>query len=421
MMDSKLIETSLVGSILIDAGRLPEIREKVRPEMFLDEACAAAYAAACALMDQGKPVDPVTIQGQAPQLTGSFLLEAMELTPTAANAGVYAEELAKSWLRSRAYEAVRQAQAELLTEQDPLAVIAGALQRLEELTAGESAADLRTTEQVATELTDRWQQAEAGARFVQPTGYGKLDKLLGGGMIRGGLYFLAARTGNGKTTFALNVAERLLEKGRRVLFVTLEMDAEELEARRLAMADGRHTAMTILRGDLLEKDYEELVPRLLDLAKRPLYYLDRPRVRVEDVLFFARRVRADVVIIDYLGLISHKQGRSLYEQVSHTSNELKRAARALKVPILCLAQLNRAPEGRNDQKPRLSDLRDSGSIEQDGDGVLLLQKLDKGESLDSSLSPLDLIVAKNRHGGTGTVRLSWALRNGRIIPEVGGG
>ena len=418
-MDSRLIETTLVGSILIAPDCLPVIREKVRPEMFADDDCRAVFAAACALMDQGRPVDPVTVKGQAPVLTGAFLLETMETTPTAANAAAYADELAKNWLRSRAYETVRQAQAELLTEQDPLAVIAAALQRLEQLTDGETAADLRTTEQVATDLTERWQKAEAGTRFVQPTGYPKLDKLLGGGMIRGGIYYLAARTGNGKTTFALNVAERLLEKGRRVLFVTLEMEAEELEARRLAMADGRHTAMTILQGDLLPRDYDELVPRLLDLAKRPLVYLDRPRVRVEDVIFFARRVKADVVIIDYLGLMAHRQGPTPYVEVSHTSNELKRAARALKVPILCLAQLNRAPEGRNDQKPRLSDIRDSGSIEQDGDGVMLLQKLDWGESTDSKLSPLDLIVAKNRHGGTGTVRFSWALRNGRIVPEAG--
>ena len=420
-MDSKFVEMTLVGSILINPACLPDVREKIRPEMFADEDCRAVYAAACSLMDQGRPVDPVTVSGQVPELPKSVLLEAMDLTPTAANANAYAEELVKSWLRLRAYETIRDAEANLLTEQDPLTVIAEALQRLEQLTAGEETAGLRTTAQVAASLFDRWEQAESGERFVLPLGYPRLDKLLGGGMVRGGLYFLAARTGNGKSTFALNVTERMLAAGKKVLFVTLEMTGEELEARRLAMSDGRHTAISILSGDLLSLDYDDLIPKLMELSRRPLVYLDRPRARVDDVVFFARRSKADVVVIDYLGLIAHKSGRTPYEQVSGTTNELKRAARALKIPILCLAQLNRAPEGRTNQKPRLSDLRDSGSIEQDGDGVLLLHKIDKGESTDDRLSPLDLIVAKNRHGGTGIARFSWALRNGRIVPEVGEG
>jgi replicative DNA helicase len=177
--------------------------------------------------------------------------------------------------------------------------------------------------------------------------------------------------------------------------------------------------MALLQGDILSTEYDELIPQLTDLSKRPLTYLDRPRIRVDDILFFARQSKADAVIIDYLGLMDHRAGRSIYEKVSATSNELKRAARTLKVPVLCLAQLNREIEGRKGP-PRLSDLRDSGAIEQDADGVFLLHKLDRGESTDSKLSPLDLIVAKHRHGGTGTVRFSWALRNGRIVQEVGG-
>lgn len=418
-MDSRLVEITLIGSILISPGCLPAIREKVRQEMFFEKDCRAAFAAACALADQGRQVDPVTVKGQAPELTGTFLLEAMDITPTAANATAYAEELRKSWLRSCAYDVVRDAHGNLLTEQDPLAVISEILQRLEQLTDGETADGLLPTAQAAADLVERWEKAESGIRFAVRTGYPKLDKLLGGGMVRGGLYILAARPGCGKTTFAVNIAERMLAVGLRVLFATMEMDAVELEARRLALADGRHTAMALLQGDILSTEYDELIPQLTDLSKRPLTYLDRPRIRVDDILFFARQSKADAVIIDYLGLMDHRDGRSIYEKVSATSNELKRAARTLKVPVLCLAQLNREIEGRKGP-PRLSDLRDSGAIEQDADGVFLLHKLDKGESTDSKLSPLDLIVAKHRHGGTGTVRFSWALRNGRIVQEVGG-
>ena len=418
-MDSRFVELTILGSVLIEPSCLPEVREKVRAEMIGDEDIRKAYAAACALADEGRPVDPVTILGRAPDLPKALLLEAMDLTPTAANAGVYADELVKNWLRLRAYEAVREAQGALLTEQDPLTVLAEVSQRLEDLTGGDQTADLLPTSAVAADLMDRWDQAETGREFVIPLGYPKLDRLLGGGMIRGGLYILAARPGCGKTTFALNCAERMLAAGRRVLFVSLEQEALELESRRLAMADGKHTAMSILRGDLDSMDLDALAPKLVELGQRPLSYLTRPRVRVEDVLFFARKARADAVVVDYLGLLAHRPGRSLYEMVTATSNELKRAARSLKVPILCLAQLNRALEGRTNQAPRLSDLRDSGAIEQDADGVLLLHRIDRGESADGSLEPLDLILAKHRHGGTGTVRFSWALRNGRIVPEAG--
>ena len=418
-MDSRFVELTVLGSVLIQPGCLPEIREKVRAEMIGDEDVRRAYAAACQLADEGRPADPVTILGKVPDLPKALLLEAMDLTPTAANAGVYADELVKNFLRLRACEALRDASGALLTEQDPLAVLAEVSQRLEDLTDGGQTADLLPTSAVAADLMDRWDQADEGREFVVPLGYPKLDRLLGGGMIRGGLYILAARPGCGKTTFALNCAERMLSAGRRVLFVSLEQEALELESRRLAMADGKHTAMSILRGDLDSMDLDALAPKLLELGQRPLSYLTRPRVRVEDVLFFARKAKADAVVVDYLGLLAHRPGRSLYEMVTATSNELKRAARSLKVPILCLAQLNRALEGRTNQAPRLSDLRDSGAIEQDADGVLLLHKIDKGESTDESLEPLDLIVAKHRHGGTGTVRFSWALRNGRIVPEAG--
>ena len=418
-MDSRFVELTVLGSVLLDAGCLETVREKVRAEMIADEDVRRAFAAACSLADEGRPVDAVTVSGRVPDLPKALLLEAAELTPTAANAGVYAEELAKNWLRTKAYEAVRDASGALLTEQDPLTVLAEVSQKIEDLTGGDQTADLLPTAQAAADLMDRWDQADEGKEFVIPLGYPKLDRLLGGGMIRGGLYILAARPGCGKTTFALNCAERMLAAGRRVLFVSLEQEALELESRRLAMADGRHTAMSILRGDLDSMDLAALGPKLMELGQRPLVYYTRPRVRVEDVLFFARKARADAVIVDYLGLLAHHPGRSLYEMVTATSNELKRAARSLKVPILCLAQLNRALEGRTNQAPRLSDLRDSGAIEQDADGVLLLHKIDKGESTDDSLEPLDLIVAKHRHGGTGTVRFSWALRNGRIVPEAG--
>jgi replicative DNA helicase len=140
----------------------------------------------------------------------------------------------------------------------------------------------------------------------------------------------------------------------------------------------------------------------------------KERLNVQEIQFLGKRDKPDMVVIDYLGLVKPGDGKSRYEQVTNISNELKRMARNLRVPVLCLAQLNREVEGRKGDAPRLSDLRDSGAIEQDADVVMLLHKtLDEVSEYEAM--PLDVIIAKNRFGPLGTASMSWYMRSGRIV------
>ena len=256
---------------------------------------------------------------------------------------------------------------------------------------------------------------DKGYRAFVETGISDLDRILGGGLIREGLYILAARPGCGKTTLAAALADRMLERGRRVLFVSLEMSRKQLMARRVAADAGRVTAAQILRGELSEEERRAVGESLVKLAKRPLFFNRRTSLNTSEIQFLAKQNRADVVIIDYLGLMRHEAGKSLYERVTGTSNQLKRMARGLETPVLCLAQLNREVEGRQNQEPRLSDLRDSGAIEQDADGVLLIHRPAIEDADEYGPTPMEVTVAKNRHGRTGKIELNWYMRSGRIL------
>lgn len=269
--------------------------------------------------------------------------------------------------------------------------------------------------EAAAELLEDLDRVDEGYRAFVETGISDLDRILGGGLIREGLYILAARPGCGKTTLAAALAERMLERGRRILFISLEMSRKQLMARRVAADVGRATAAQILRGELSEEERKAVGESLVKLAKRPLFFNRRASLNTSEIQFLAKQNRADVVIIDYLGLMKHDAGKSLYERVTGTSNQLKRMARGLETPVLCLAQLNRGVEGRQNQEPRLSDLRDSGAIEQDADGVLLIHRPAIEDADEYGPTPMEVTVAKNRHGRTGKIELNWYMRSGRIL------
>lgn len=236
-------------------------------------------------------------------------------------------------------------------------------------------------------------------------------------MIREGLYILAARPGCGKTTFAVNIAMRMLQKGARLLFVSLEMSRQQLIARFVSADFGKVTATQILSNDYPKTD--ELVDGVTDsitkLSNYPLHFNRRGSLNLQEIHFLAKQTGAEAVVIDYLGLMKHGDGKSLYERVTATSNGLKRMARNLGIPVLCLCQLNREVESRKNEPPRLSDLRDSGAIEQDADAVLLIHKFTLENENEYDAIPMDLHVAKNRHGKTGKVEFVWYMRNGRML------
>lgn len=252
-----------------------------------------------------------------------------------------------------------------------------------------------------------------------PVGIAGLDTLFGGGMLNNGLYIMAARPGCCKTTLALQIADTVAQNAGGVLFVTLEMDATQLTARRVARATGI-PSNRLLMGTLTEPEMERVTQEFKRLNRSPFYLNKAVRCSVSDVRALARQVKdLRLVVIDYLGLLKPEgKHASRYEEITAISGDLKALARSLGVPVLCLAQLNRASELRQDKRPSLADLRDSGAIEQDADGVLLLYREDMywAERPDEGQPvTVECILAKHRHGAVGAVTLALDLQTGLLV------
>ena len=408
-------ELAVIGSILVDDRCLSAVRKEVTEESFFFEDCKSAFSAACALADKGGPIDPITVRNEAPELTREFLIEAMEITPTARNAGEHAKIVAQEATRRHCVEMLSGAVEELSAGQDPAHVI-GDVQReagkvLEDRTRG----DVVHISDVIVDLMDKWQNGGPGNLNFLPTGYPKLDGVLGGGFIKEGMYVLAARPGCGKTTLALNIALQMLKAKKRVLFVSLEMSREQISTRLLSLLTGKPFA-ELASGRAFKEDskvWDDITSKTGEVGAYKLDIYDQAGATVDRILLDAQSKEYDCVVIDYLGLLDQKKGTSRYEKTTYTSGEIKRMARKLGIPVLCLAQLNREVEGRNGGEPRLSDLRDSGSIEQDADAVLLLHSENKEDAKDYEGTFTKVIVAKNRHGKGGkSVDFTWYKNNG---------
>ena len=247
-----------------------------------------------------------------------------------------------------------------------------------------------------------------------------LDTLLGGGMLNSGLYLLAARPGMGKTTLALNIADRVAQADP-VLFVSLEMDTEQLSAKRISRVTGIPTQRLLMQS-LSEEEESKVAQASRALAQLSLWSNAASTVTVDDIGALARSIGGlRLIVVDYFGKIlppagSRRYGR--YEYTTEISGALKDLARTLKVPLLVLCQLNREVEARQDKRPQLSDLRDTGALEQDADGVIFLYREDyyaDRSTVDPNIpSLLDVDLAKNRHGMVGSCKLAFALASSRI-------
>lgn len=253
------------------------------------------------------------------------------------------------------------------------------------------------------------------------TGITAIDDLLSGGMINGGLYILAANTGCGKTALALQIADAVANEDSSVLFITLEMDESQLTARRLARV-AKVPASHLIMQRLSDDEYEHIRQQLPTLKQKYLVFSSEGVFTVSNIQALAGQVpNLRLVIIDYLGLLrSEPYCGNRYEATTAISNALKALARLLGVPILCLAQLNRANAQRLDKHPILADLRDSGSIEQDADGVLLLYRPDMYASCpiptDKEVAArVECNLAKHRHGATGRTTLALKLSTGEFF------
>lgn len=410
-------EDAIIGTILVDPHSLAVVRPLLQPGDFQTETGRAVFKAACSIADDGLVVDPVIVRTRAAEqgtvLTNESLLSAMESVTATANLPAHAQALKDFGFRARLLDIIADAQGHLLLERDPRSVYSELQTGLEQAAEMDGGADLIDSEQALIKFYALRDNIDGGQRraFV-PTGFTSLDNALGGGFVPGSLNILAARPGCGKTTTGLQIADKAAASGIATLFISLEMETDQLTAKRIAVETGISSNALMLH-QLTDEEYQKVAAAADRLQKRPLVISDRRSVTVGDIGVAARQVKGcGLVVLDYLGLLRYEQGRSLYEAVTRTSNELKRLARALKIPILCLAQLNREVEGRKNSPPRLSDLRDSGAIEQDADSVLLLHQLE-----GDGMSTLFCDIAKNRHGPAGaSLEFAWNKATGRLYP-----
>ena len=415
-------EQSVLGSMLIDPSCITDVLGKAKQEDFYIDTNSTIFEIISEMHSRREKIDPVTVidkmksKGVYENDTNDYLLQLMQTTPTAANVMKYVDILKSETMRRELYTLSESVKLDVQNGTEPKDICAQLQSQADKIAESQTSNGLVSSLDACNQFFEYIDLAMSGEmKHSVKTGYGDIDHILGSGMRNGGLYILAARPGCGKTTLALQIAEKVAKTGKQVLFMSLEMSKEEITAKRLAVETGI-TYDKILNGDLTNAEYKKVIEALGVIGETPITINLFPSASVNAIAFLAQQVKnLGFVVIDYLGLIQQSTGKSLYEKTTETSKELKRLARTLNVPILCLAQLNREVEGRTGNKPRVSDLRDSGAIEQDADGIFLLYR-NQEEQPENEYTPADLnsIVGKNRHGKTGEARLAFFLSSGRI-------
>lgn len=414
MLDLATAEYSLVGCVLIDARCLPAAREILpTAEAFASEPCRKAYAAACRLEDEDKAIDPVIV-GRAAGLSNDFLMQCMDLAPTCTRAAEYAKAVLDGHQRRQLQALGEKLQTEALcagSTADQL--LTEARSTLDDLASTPGRCSVKSARDSLLDFMTFRAEVQQGKRQAIRTGFPSLDRILGG-FAQGGFYVMAARPGVGKSALGIALAD-MMARNRRVLYVSLEMTEAELNARRVAaVSDITCTFGKLLFGKTTEEQDAAIANACGKLYAHKLQISAVSTLTVPELELQARNVGAEVVIVDYLGLLSAEDKRlSEYDRVTRISGDLKRLAKRLGCVVLALCQLNRESVSApgQDTRPRLSQLRSSGAIEQDSDGVLLLHRPEYGrtETPREASAPQQFFVdvAKNRHGRTGTAELAW--------------
>ena len=380
----------------------------LEPDDFSMEINRAIFEAFCRIDAEGQEIDAAKVANLG--IDREYLFELMQVTPVRTDIAAHVAVVKKASMRRALRGIVSQADADILANDDPAEIADRMLSAIQDAQKGKTA-EIMAGEEIALEF---WNRLDCGGFSVQ-TGMTDLDRVLGGGMLNSGLYVLAARPGCGKTALALQIADNVAKEGA-VLFVSLEMDSVQLTARRVSRIC-RVPATKMLLGGATADEIAQAARAGRRLVNVPLYTNKTLRCAVGDIRAMSRQIDGlRLVVIDYLGLIKpNMRLKSRYEQVTEISGELKILARTLGVPVLCLAQLNRASEMRGDKKPILADLRDSGAIEQDADAVIFLHRPDMYDDDDKSdWVQVDVDIAKNRHAGTGNVKMMMHLSSGEF-------
>ncbi len=413
-------EQSVLGSILIDSQCITDIIGILRPEDFYNQQNREIYEAIYTMFNFSQTIDPVTVLDKMREMgvyhdnSRDYILQLMKITPTAANVQRYANIVRdKAMLRGLAQAATEISDTVYSQVGTPSEMLESAEKKIYALRKGERGDSLEHIGTVILKVFDRLNELSQSDSAIPglSTGLRDLDTRING-LNKSDLLLIAARPAMGKTAFALNLCMNVAKKyNKTVAFFSLEMSREQLAMRLMSM-ESFVDSKKLATGKLEEEEWTKLCMASAALSQTDIRVDDNPSITVAEMNAKCRRLdNLGLVIIDYLQLMTGsgygKNSENRVTVVGEISRALKIMAKELNVPVICLSQLSRAVESRTDKRPILSDLRESGAIEQDADSVMFLYRDEYYNENTEDKGVAECIVAKNRHGETGTVKLQW--------------
>ncbi|HHY74915.1 MAG TPA: replicative DNA helicase [Bacillus bacterium] len=423
-------EQAIIGAIFLEPAALSTASEILVPEDFYRPAHSRIFSAMLDVSEQGKPVDIVTVTSELAdrklleEVGGvSYLSDLADAVPTAANIEYYARMVEeKSILRRLIRTATTIVTDGYNSEDDVEALLNDAEKSILEVANRKNTSGFRNIKDVLIDVYDNIEvlHNRKGDITGIPTGFIDLDRMTAG-FQRNDLIIVAARPSVGKTAFALNIAQNVATKtDENVAIFSLEMGAEQLVMRMLC-AEGNINAQALRTGKMTEEDWMKLTMAMGSLSNAGIYIDDSPGIRVNEIRSKCRRLQQEhglgMILIDYLQLIqgSGRSGENRQQEVSEISRSLKALARELNVPVIALSQLSRGVEQRQDKRPMMSDIRESGSIEQDADIVAFLYRDDYYDKESENKNIIEIIIAKQRNGPVGTVELAFIKEFNKFV------
>ncbi|SFD21701.1 replicative DNA helicase [Streptomyces aidingensis] len=429
-------EQSVLGGMLLSKDAIADVVEVLKPQDFYRPAHELIYSAVLDLYAKGEPADPITVaaeltkRGQLARAGGpGYLHTLVQTVPTAANAEYYAEIVHdRAVLRRLVQAGTRITQMGYAADGDVDDIVNAAQAELFQVTEQRTAEDYLALSEIMEGALDEIEaiSTRSGEMTGVPTGFTDLDALTNG-LHPGQMVVIAARPAMGKSTLALDfVRAASIKYGLPSVIFSLEMGRNEI-AMRLLSAEARVALHHMRSGSMTDEDWNRVARQMAEINEAPLFIDDSPNLSMMEIRAKCRRLaqrhHLKLVVVDYLQLMStggSRRPESRQQEVSEMSRNLKLLAKELEVPVIALSQLNRGPEQRTDKKPMVSDLRESGSIEQDADMVILLHREDAYEKESPRAGEADLIVAKHRNGPTATITVAFQGHYSRFVNMEGG-
>lgn len=417
-------ELAVIGSLMIDSACAVEIdRTGLIADDFEDRKCRLAFEVVESFRQSGIPFDPIIIADKMARLEPGdytdFLAGAMAFTTTAANMAYYCQQVKDAADRQRFINLLFETSTS--ASYDDWKADAELISRtLLEMQSRENA--VLSTETLGDTFLRYYTDAKTDPENAYcRTGFADLDKQLGGGMFKSEVYIIGARPGMGKTTLGINIAQNIVNRGGAVLFASLEMSEQQIQAKRISLETGiRYT--DLMTGRVSGGEEAQMHDWLIEDRGKP-FFLTTRSLTVSEIGRYARSIpKLSCIIVDYIGLVScsaESRQKPRYEQMTEISAAFKALAKMLRIPVLALCQLNRENTTRSDKRPTMADLRDSGAIEQDAGAIILLHRPEyyrtqEDDAEKPEMEVIELNVAKNRHAEPGLVRMFWHGNVGKI-------